>query len=153
MKFKSQYNNLSAGNMLGTVCTIAAILSRRHCIKSQVGLDQYQLISISGAFSQKQVSKAGRSNYTPQVLCDVITCSCPWYLVRTQHTQFIDKKLCDKTDVIVNLSPRSAAYMCQWIGSALVQIMACRQLDAEPLFEPVLACCQLDYQEQTSVKL
>ena len=26
----------------------------------------------------------------------------------------------------VNSSPPSAAYMCQWIGSALVQIMACR---------------------------
>ena len=27
----------------------------------------------------------------------------------------------------INSSPHSAAYMRQWIGSALVQIMACRQ--------------------------
>ena len=29
---------------------------------------------------QTQVSRAGTSNYTPQMLWDVITCPCPWYL-------------------------------------------------------------------------
>ena len=29
---------------------------------------------------QKQVSRAGTSNYIPQILWDVITCPCPWYL-------------------------------------------------------------------------
>ena len=42
--------------------------------------------------------------------------------------------------------------MHQWIGSALVQIMACRLFGAKPLSEPMLAYCQLDSWEQFSVK-
>ena len=37
-----------------------------------------------------------------------------------------------------NSSPSSAAYMRQWIRSALVQIMACRLFGAKPLSEPIL---------------
>ena len=44
---------------------------------------------------------------------------------------------------IFNLSPPSAAYKGQWIGSALVQLMACRLFGAKPLSEPVLPYCQL----------
>ena len=43
----------------------------------------------------------------------------------------------------LNSSPPSAAYMCQWIGSSLVQIMACRLFGAKPLSKPVLKYCQL----------
>ena len=53
----------------------------------------------------------------------------------------------------VNSSPPSAAYVYQWIGSALVQIMACRLFDAKPLSKPVLVYCQLDRYVQTSVKI
>ena len=35
-----------------------------------------------------------------------------------------------------NSSPPSAAYLRQWIGSALVQIMACRLFGAKPLSKP-----------------
>ena len=35
-------------------------------------------------------------------------------------------------------SPPNAAYMRQWIGSALVQIMACRLFSTKPLYEPML---------------
>ena len=52
----------------------------------------------------------------------------------------------------VNSSPPSAAYMRQWIGSALVQIMACRLFSAKPLSKPMLSYCQLDPRKQTSVK-
>ena len=52
----------------------------------------------------------------------------------------------------VNSSPPSAAYMRQWIGSALVQIMACRLFGAKPLPELMLVYCQLDSWEQISVK-
>ena len=38
----------------------------------------------------------------------------------------------------------SAAYMYQWIGSALVQIMACRLLSVKPLAKPMLSYCQLE---------
>ena len=43
--------------------------------------------------------------------------------------------------------------MRQWVGSALVQILACRLIYAKPLSEPMLGCCDLDSREQTSVKL
>ena len=43
-----------------------------------------------------------------------------------------------------NSSPSSAAYMCQWTGPSLVQVMACRLFDAKPLPEPMLVYCQLD---------
>ena len=37
-----------------------------------------------------------------------------------------------------------AAYMCQWIGSALGQIMACRLCGTKPLSKPMLVYCQLN---------
>ena len=43
----------------------------------------------------------------------------------------------------VNSSPPSAAYMRQWIGSALVQKMACRLFGAKPLSKPMLGHFQL----------
>ena len=45
----------------------------------------------------------------------------------------------------VNSSPPpSATYMRLGIGSALVQIMACRLFGAKPLSKPMLGYCQLD---------
>ena len=49
------------------------------------------------------------------------------------------------------LTHRGDAYMRNWTGSTLVQVMACRLLGAKPLPEPVVTYCQLDPQEQTSV--
>ena len=54
--------------------------------------------------------------------------------------------------ILLNSSPPSAAYRRQWIGSALVHIMACRLFGAKPLSKPMLGYCQLDPIEQTSVK-
>ena len=48
---------------------------------------------------QKQVSRAGTSNYIPQILWDVITCPCLWYLLLTHrstylyHPMYIDSSL------------------------------------------------------------
>ena len=53
----------------------------------------------------------------------------------------------------VNSSHPSAAYMLQWIGSALVKVMTCRQFGAKSLPEPILTSYQLNPLEQTSVKL
>ena len=50
-------------------------------------------------------------------------------------------------------SEHHAEHMFQWIRSALVQIMACRLFGAKPLSKPMVGYCQLDPQEQTSVKL
>ena len=47
-------------------------------------------------------------------------------------------------DVIMP-SPPSAAYMRQWIGSALVQIMACRLSGTKPVFKPMLSYSELDH--------
>ena len=44
----------------------------------------------------------------------------------------------------VNSSPPRAAYMCQWIRSALIQIMVCRLFSAKPLSKPMLEYCELD---------
>ena len=43
-----------------------------------------------------------------------------------------------------NSSPPSAAYMRQWIGSALIKIMACHLFGAKPLSKPMLGYCQLE---------
>ena len=52
----------------------------------------------------------------------------------------------------LNSSSPSTAYMRQRMKSALVQIMACRLFGTKPLSKPMLGYCQLDSQEQTSVK-
>ena len=52
----------------------------------------------------------------------------------------------------ITSSPPSAAYMHQWTGSALVQVMACRLFGAKPLPEPMLVDCQLESWKQVSVK-
>ena len=41
---------------------------------------------ISEVLCQKQLSRAGTSNYIPQILWDVITCPCPWYPRFSQNT-------------------------------------------------------------------
>ena len=46
--------------------------------------------------------------------------------------------------MLYQLIPPSAAYMHQWIGLALVQIMACHLFGGKPLSEPMLGYCQLD---------
>ena len=59
---------------------------------------------------------------------------------------------CGPVENTLNSSLPSAAYMRQWIRSALVQIMACHLFDAKPLSKPILGYCQLAPQEETSVK-
>ena len=49
--------------------------------------------------------------------------------------------------ILPSPSPLCAAYMRQWTGWALVQIMACRLFGAKPLPEPMLIYCQFDPQE------
>ena len=52
----------------------------------------------------------------------------------------------------LNSPPPSAAYMSQWTGSSLVQVMACRLFGAKPLPELMLAYCLLDTWGHISVK-
>ena len=50
---------------------------------------------------------------------------------------------------VFNSPPPSASYLRQWMGSALVQIMACRLFGVKPLSKPILGYRQLEPQEQT----
>ena len=43
---------------------------------------------ISWVLCQKQVSRAGTSNYTPQILWGVINCRWPWCRLLAQHPSF-----------------------------------------------------------------
>ena len=52
---------------------------------------------------------------------------------------------------MISLRPRDA-YLCNWIGSSVVQVMACRLFGAISLPEPMLSYRQLDPWQQTSVK-
>ena len=61
------------------------------------------------------------------------------YLLSGNSTMFSAK--------LLNLSPPSTAYMRQRIGSALVQIMACRLFGTKPLSKLMLVYCQLNPKE------
>ena len=37
----------------------------------------------------KRETRVGTSNYTPQILWDVFTCPCPWYLLLTHNSSII----------------------------------------------------------------
>ena len=56
-----------------------------------------------------------------------------------------------KRNTVAILIRINAAYMRQWIGSTLVQIMALRLVGAKPLFKTMQGYCQLDPCKQTSV--
>ena len=68
---------------------------------------------------------------------NIASCFCLWVVYRSPQ---------------LNLSLPIAGYMRQRIGSALVQIMACRLFGAKPLSKAMLSYCHLDPNEQTSVK-
>ena len=53
---------------------------------------------------------------------------------------------------VLNSSSPSAAYMRQWIGSALVQIMACHLFGAKPLSKPMLGYKQTSVTFQSKYK-
>ena len=81
----------------------------------------------------------------------------PWYPLEFQAiVHHHDSVVCKLMSVVnkrsTNSSPPSAEYMRQWIGSALLQIMACRLFGTKPLSKPMLGYCQLDPSEQTSVE-
>ena len=65
------------------------------------------------------------------------------YLKINITRQWIIWSLCD-TMCWLSSSPPNAAYMCQWIGTALIQIMAWHQFSAKTLSKPMLGYCQLE---------
>ena len=70
----------------------------------------------------------------------------------TQYKIIVWRSLLLTWQSCINSSSPSAAYMCQWTGSSLAQVMACHLFSAKPLPEPMLVYCQLDSWEQVSLK-
>ena len=67
---------------------------------------------------------------------------CVWSIMETDGSNLNNGS--SWTIAMLNSSPPSAAYMRQWIRSALVQIMAWRLFAAKPLsLKPMLGHCQL----------
>ena len=62
------------------------------------------------------------------------------FLIWVYYTSAMETTL---KEVVNSLAP-SAAYMHQWMKSALVQIMACCLYGTKPLSKPMLGYCQLD---------
>ena len=73
-----------------------------------------------------------------------------WKILVKISLKFVLKGPIDNNPALDESYPPSAAYMRQWIGSVLVQIMVCRLYGAKPLSKPMLGR-QLDPWEQTSV--
>ena len=75
-----------------------------------------------------------------------------WCIISMTPIIFADPCNHEPCQCHVNSSPPNTAYMHYWIGSALVQIMACGLFGAKPISKPVLAYCHLDSWEQISMK-
>ena len=76
-----------------------------------------------------------------------------WCCQKTSHylIQCVPDPWC--TYIFINSSSPSAAYMHQWTGPQLAEVMALNLFGAESLPEPMLAYCQLDSWEHISVKI
>ena len=79
--------------------------------------------------------------------CDTNVRQCPTSSNKSENWYY-DHFLNQCWIIIISLSSPSAAYMRQWTGSSLVQVMACRLFGAKPLPEPMASHCQLGSWEQ-----
>ena len=78
----------------------------------------------------------------------IVTIAKPW--IKSKDDSLHSNSL--NWSISINPSPPNAAYMRQWIGSALVQIMACCLFGTKPLSKPTLGYSQVDSWEHFSVK-
>ena len=133
------------------------------------------IVARFGLWAHKRLAWDGPLPYKPALRCLYNAGGLRWHMVsddrwsqmtgeiskinrdkRTSAKEKITVSCCHSvylsTFIWINSPPPSAAYMCHWIRSALVQIMPWRLFGAKALSKPILAYCQLDGQEQTSVK-
>ena len=124
-----------------------AVISRRHfqmyflewkCINFY-----YDFTKVCSQGSNWQYSSIGSDNGAGQETSHYLN---QWWLVYWRIY------ICVTRPQWVNSSSPNAAYMRQWIGSSLVQVMACHLFGAKLLREPVLAYWQLHSWRQISVK-
>ena len=81
-----------------------------------------------------------------------------WEIIKVHSPSKISTRIAERASVsfpdwyhilegkvhLINSPPLSAAYMHQWIRSALFQMMACCPFSTKPLHKPMLSYCQLD---------
>ena len=60
-----------------------------NCCYNQSKLKHSKTVCLWIGVFQKQVSRVGTSNYIPQILWDVITCPCPWYLLLAHKSSYV----------------------------------------------------------------
>ena len=71
---------------------------------SIISISQH-MTNIWGLLCKKQVSRAGTSSYIPQVLWDVITHPCPWYLFLAKHSSHVQSVVLGLNRIATNLGP------------------------------------------------
>ena len=63
-------------------CTsIEADTGGSETIQVKISQESFRNDNYPGVLCQKHVARVGTSNYIPQILWDVITCLCPWYML------------------------------------------------------------------------
>ena len=82
----------------------------------------------------------------PMIVCLLMheCITLPQWVKSNTVDQEVQHHIIIKPQWVNSSPPPSAAYMRLGIGSALVQIMACRLFGAKPLSKPMLGYCQLD---------
>ena len=61
---------------------------------------------ISEGLCQKHESRAGTSNYMPQILWDAISCPCSWYLLLAQQSPYLARYCMQLHKTVITLRPR-----------------------------------------------
>ena len=122
------------------------------CIKT-VGFIILEMVVINVFIAQNNSPESLCSAVSKKWYISIVTSKGQGYLEKhTRHSQvyiFAKNRI---TTFIINSSPPSVANMCEWIESALVQIMARRLFGAKLLSKPMLGHCRLDPPEQTSLQ-
>ena len=117
------------------------------------------VIEVWGVLSQKQVSRAGKSNYIPHELWDVITCPWPWYLLLAQQSQYLLWIFWKKIDHNVKGLQHTNALVqerCNSIANALELHLSCTNpsiqwwegyIPSGSSFQPhlIAGCCDLTH--------
>ena len=86
-------SHFSLADRMVTKTNTSIIVPISNCSVSGFDVQRSSRIRVSscqfiwGLLWQKQVSRAGASNYTSQILWGVIACPCPWYMFLTTNAK------------------------------------------------------------------
>ena len=99
--------------------------------------------TVSGLWKMLEIPT---DNVSPQSIV-TRTCMPTIHGDRCNPNLYLDQPITNSWCQSISSSLPNAAYVHQWIGSALIQAMACHLFGAKPLPEPMLPCCQFDPKE------